>query len=691
MKFGKNASISATGLDPVWMTFGMICTGLSIIWVLNTMVGVKSISFASYGIVAWAWIRAVNIMFHHLISWIKDDGLRFAIAWFLPLGIIIILGLFHIPIPIFLLSLIGLVDLITRIIFDIRKHWLVILKSTIAGSLIAVFMIKIIIEEHYPWMDALSPAGIGFIDNYRDAAIVMAWHNYGSLSHGVHGLMFEAYHSLSAIFISPFLSENFGVFSVFVFFSFVAIPTLIFYGVAMILKLAPAKTVSQNWPFITIAFLFLISQFDLVSTQSSLMIATLLMIGTVPSLAQIWFQPEKSSIGSVLILAVILPLVIFSRVFNGLIFLSLFIPLIFVLKDTILRIIFLLSVGISIAIVIFFFGSTVRAENTYFMGFFEYLLRGGYGAWWFLSGWLFVLLPIVLFFKFRALHPMASYKSVIQDPIFGPVIYVCIVTLLLLFRASSSTDAIYQSIPAFFIMFFIVFQAPVRLIRSHFPTGGIVDGLCSKGVVYCVALAVFLSVYVENENQIEHKLNFEEYLLLENVKEIRTHFGEDFSFSDRSQCSGIIARHVCNLDPNMFSGFDINQIASISLPARLARSALKKAKSVDGVTGVYISPEHRYWAQEYYRPVLPSLYFMSVVGIPMVFGAQEHIRQPAYSILSAHLAKGTLVPLSDFSGIYEFCKAAQLVKVDNVVVFEANDEEGDLIQCNNEKNLDAEK
>ena len=675
--------MSAQSLNPVWLALGVVCAGVSVILIFNTVVGVSRPVFLYYGLLTWAWIRSVDLMNRRLSTWIEDASLRFAVAWLLPIGIVLLMGVMHLTIPVLTLAALGLFDLIIRLVVEIRRHGLVIIKSVLAGFVLATFMAKVIVEEHYPWMDALSPAGIGFIDNYRDAAIVMAWHKYSTISHGVHGLMFEAYHSLSAMFVSPFITEQFGVFSVFVFLSFIAVPSLLVYGISMVIRLAPSPKIAQHWSFFLVLFIFLFSQFDLIFTQSSLMMASLLMIAAIPLLARVWFHRDGDMTASIVILAMLLPMVMFARIFNGLILLSLMAPLAFVVKGAVPRVVLTLSLVASVAIIVLFFGSTVRAESTYFRGLLAYLMRGGYGAWWFLSIWIIILLPLGLFFKAKALMPRTTLWCVIKDPYSGPIIYTCCVTLVLLVRAGSSTDAIYQTVPAFTALFFIFILAPPDLMKKHFPSGGIVDGLEAKGVMYCAVFALTLTLYIENENRIKHQIPFEEHLFTENVNEIASHFGADFTLPDRSQCAAGLARFVCSLRPAMFGGLDIITIANASMPSRLGRAARRQAQSVDGVTGVYISPHHQYWAMQYYRPALPSLYFMSVVGLPMVFGAPEYVKNPAYSIMTSHSAGGTLVPLSDFADTDEFCEAVITVGVDNVVVFEADDEAGYLVQCGN--------
>ena len=63
-------------------------------------------------------------------------------------------------------------------------------------------------------MSDLAYGNIIVVDTMRDAAIAHAWSEYSSISHGIHGLLFEPYHALFAIFIDPLISDSVNVISI---------------------------------------------------------------------------------------------------------------------------------------------------------------------------------------------------------------------------------------------------------------------------------------------------------------------------------------------------------------------------------------------------------------------------------------------------------------------------------------------
>ena len=656
----------------IWMVFGVLLGGLSIIWLGQVLMGARGPAYIDYALLIWAWIRSVDAMNRRLLPWIADENVRFSVSWLLPIVAIVLMGLSHLSAPVIFLAVVGLTDLIIRFVVDIQRQWWGTIKSVVSGFVIAILMGAITIGAHYPWLDALSPAGIGYVDDFRDAATVMAWHNYSVISHGVHGLLFEAYHSLSAMFASPFIAEGFGVFSVFIFLSLIAAPALIVYGISMVIMQAPAATISQNWLFVLVIYLFSISCFNYVFTQRSLMISTLLMVGVVPLLARLAFRTVETSRLSNLILALLLPLVLFARAFNGIVLAAVVVPLM-LFRSSAPKYILMLGLIAAAAVVVLFFGATARAETSYFKGLVMLLTTN---LPWFVNGWVILLLPVLIFLKERKTSPETTIWILVRDPYYGPIIYICTVTFFFCMRTLESDDAFYQTVPAFMLLFFALILAPVQMISKHFPLGGLTDGLRSKGIIYCVGFILLSTNYLANMNwhAIKEERRFIR-LLVEQSLEQRV------ALSNSGTCDAGLARWACDVRIKQFGAHNIIEISKVSLPARLATSAQLHAQTVDGVTAVYVAPEHPYWQMKHPSPSLASLYSMSVAGLPLVFGAPKDNKNPAYSIMTAHQAEGTLLPLLDIGGVEGLCQAALKVGVDNVVIFETVDEAGTFVMC----------
>ena len=658
--------------SPIWTAFGVLLGGLLVIWLGQVLIGARGPAYINYALLIWAWIRSVDVLNRWLLRWISDENVRFSVSWLLPIVAVLLMGLSHLSLPVMALAVVGLIDLIIRFVVDLRSQWWGMIKSVASGFVLALLMGAITIEAHYPWLDALSPAGIGYIDDFRDAATVMAWHNYSVLSHGVHGLLFEAYHSLSAMFVSPFIVEGFGVFSVFIFLSLIAAPALIVYGISMVILQAPAATISQNWLFVLVIYLFSISCFNYVFTQRSLMVSTLLMVGVIPLLARLAFRTVETSRLSNLILALLLPLVLFARAFNGVVLAAVVLPLM-LFRSSAPKYILMLGLIAAATVVVLFFGATVRAETSYFKGLVSLLTTN---MPWFINGWVILLLPFLIFLKEKKISPETTIWILLRDPYYGPLIYICTVTFFLCMRTLESDDAFYQTVPAFMLLFFALILAPVQIISKHFPSGGLTDGLMSKGIIYCVAFIFLSTNYLANMNW--HAIKDERRfirLMVEGTSEQRV------VQSNNGTCEAGLARWACDVRIKQFGAHNIIEITNVTMLARLALAAQQHAQTVDGVTGVYVAPDHPYWKMKHPSPSLASLYSMSVAGLPLVFGAPNNNKNPAYSIMTAHQAEGTLLPLLNIGGVEGLCKSALKVGVDNVVIFQALDEAGTVVNC----------
>jgi hypothetical protein len=671
--------LSDQKLVPIWMALGSICAGITVIHVANLFMGIGGHSYLLYGLCTWFWVSSVDFLNSKFFLFVKNINLRFSIAWLIPIIILLIMGLFHFTISVVILSFCALLDLIFRLALELPNNLFRIIKSLVSGFLLALTMLMIIVVHDYPWLDALAPAGIGYVDTFRDAATIMSWHNYSIISHGVHGLLFEPYHSLSALLFSPLITEEFSVFSVFTVLSTIVVPTLIIYAISTIIKLAPAERISKNWPILLILFIFTFSYFPEVSNQRSLMAATLLMIGAIPLFATLTFSANSRHLSVALILALLLPLITFARAFHGIIL------AVFSLKFLInkfMSIQFILFSGLiaSLSIFIFFFGATDRAQSNFFEGLWFFLVLGEN---WLINPWILISIPILIFFKEQRKNKNMKFLTLLKDTYYGPIIYVCLITLVLMFRSANLSDAIYTAVPAFMLLFFLLILAPEKLLENHFPLEKYQYGLGSKISLCTIGLLLISKLYLVTFNERLQEVQFDKQQIISSINNSIDRPGATISQTDINTCAVGLTRKMCELRVQKLGAHNIIEIANSTTTAKLAASAKRHAKTVNGVTGVYVAPDHYYWRVPYYhRKSIPSTYIMAITGLPLVFGAQPGYKDLAYSIMTAHEAGGTLLPIQDIGGIDLFCNSLLQIDVDNVVIFQADDYEGKLVICN---------
>ena len=117
---------------------------------------------------------------------------------------------------------------------------------------------------------------------------------------------------------------------------------------------------------------------------------------------------------------------------------------------------------------------------------------------------------------------------------------------------------------------------------------------------------------------------------------------------------------------------------------KLINQAKDISSELEGNTAVYISPDHKYWKYFEFnkdnRGFKPSMFFMGVGKLPLIFGAQKKTMTLAYSVKTAHKNGGTLRSLNEIGNQDDFCRIAQTVKVKNIIIF-LKEEEPRILQC----------
>ena len=247
------------------LSLGILLGGISITILSNLFFGNLDQIFFLYGLFTWLWLRLIELSFNFLIKK-NNKFLAFSLSWLFPILLICLLGLFHIDLPIFFLALIAGIDFSFFFLINIYKKvdlsWKKIFFGYVTGSVI--IGLSNIHTNNIAWLSDLAYANIVSPDFLRDAAVVHAWSEYSSISHGIHGLLFEPYHVLFAIFIDPFMSDSVNVIQVFTILANIIVPTLIIYGCSKLIIYMGFSYISNNWLIVLFFFILTFSQFDII-------------------------------------------------------------------------------------------------------------------------------------------------------------------------------------------------------------------------------------------------------------------------------------------------------------------------------------------------------------------------------------------------------------------------------------------
>ena len=95
----------------------ILLSGFFILSSSSLFIGNFDIIYLFYALVTWLWLRLNEEIFNFLLKKKIDKILSFSISWIIPIIIICFLGLFHFKLPIFIISIIALIDLLFFVFF----------------------------------------------------------------------------------------------------------------------------------------------------------------------------------------------------------------------------------------------------------------------------------------------------------------------------------------------------------------------------------------------------------------------------------------------------------------------------------------------------------------------------------------------------------------------------------------------
>ena len=669
--------------EPFLLSLGILLGGISITVLSNLFFGNLDQIFFLYGLFTWLWLRLIELSFNFLIKK-NNKFLAFSLSWLFPILLICLLGLFHIDLPIFFLALIAGIDFSFFFLINIYKKadlsWKKIFFGYIAGSII--IGLSTIQTNTAPWLSDLVYASVVPTDTLRDAAVAHAWSEYSSISHGIHGLLFEPYHILFAIFIDPFISDSVNVIQVFTILANIIVPTLAIYGCSKLIIYMGSSYISKNWLIVLFFFIFTFSAFDTFLAQRSLLIATLLYISVIPLIFNIITDP-KSNHFEIILLSLLVPVLIFARAFHGLFLLGLLFYFLLIKKIS-QKIIILSSIVFSALFLVLYFGQTDRSSGPgtaegIGSGYFQYLL---YSTNSYINAYFF---PAILFFLFiifrRKLFNFKISKQSSNERFLFFIIFTCIVTLILTLRTTGYSDTGYQLIPFYwFIFFFLITPQFTAIFFSSKDKRIFFQNPIFKFFIVFLIFIVSVGFFKEHLVSIYSKTG----TLKKSVMNIRVlnnnwKYGGDNKFLindiNTDNCEKIKFDFFCEVRAKIFGVSNLNEFVLNLHPAKLLSQAKILSSNLKGATAVYISPDNSYWSFFKYNSrkdiaeIRASLYFMALGKLPLIFGASSATL--SYSMNTAHQNSGTLKNLNSLGGDKNLCSYAKNVDINNIIIFES--------------------
>lgn len=628
------------------------------------------------------FVKIVNIYLEVLIPQVEEQ-ISFSISWLSMIFLFVSIGYFGIKIPFYVLFLFIFLGItwLAHLKALPEKHTFLRKDVLFTALILSLAMSGIGMISNMPWLRELSTAGLGYHDTFRDAAIVNMWSKYGVVSHGVHGLLKEPYHALFALLYSPLLSEERNIFSLFIGFSFVVMPTLFSYALLNIFSSYNKCLNLKQLSLIVILFLISISCFNYVTGQRSLQIASLMLLGLIPIVHHIYLN-NKNSFILTLIVSFAIPILLFARVFHGLVVALIMLPqLLFLNRKSqyCLAVSFLACVYILLE----YFLKTPRAELNDNLQFLKIFFQS---APWNISPF-FLLLVLVGSITFPRFNNNTFRVEFVENN-FLRLIFVCsLCGLIILPITKSFTDSFYMLLPVFWIIFILFcsfFTREELFYKSRKYSNTFSLFLFPLLVVFSIKTGLYVTKelhgriishhnqvvdsYRENE-RISNKFNFG---WMGNVvkykKQLKVDDQTNLSFLYHS--SGKLSSFI-----HKFS------VLNQSLPARMASNAKKMNSTTTGNTAVYIPSSHPFWEYKFRFYAISSVYFQATTALPLLFGVPHDSKNAAFSMQTAHENGGTLNDLKLTKDTNFLCTEAKKVNIENVIFFDNQSMNPTLIEC----------
>lgn len=678
----------------VIFSYGVIFGGSILVYFGQFFINIFDYNFLYFASLAWLFIRIVDLLYQKLITR-NEQEISFALAYFLPILLIILLGFFKIKLSIHLFAILGFLDMLIVIFNNFSINFKQSLKMIFLGILFAGVTLSISIIQHFPWLPISSFAGIGYIDDFRDAAIAQSWDNYSAISHGIHGLLFHPYHSLSAFFSTPFINDEISIFKFFTYFSLIVIPSIFSYGIWMMLNVSCSENNRPYLIVIYISFFILFIGFEYIFNQRSVQIASLLYISAIPLLISILNKPRKN-IGAFVFIALLVPLILFARPHHGLILAVAFYTFILLVKTSLLeKVIIAISSTFSLSIILIFYAGNSRIEG---LNFANIILST-------VQNYAYLIEPInlIYFFIFVVLLLVKQRKNffnTIQSNSgrAGIIILILIASgFVITIKSNGTSDIFYMFLPVFFISYVIFFS---KVFSGLLPTiNGKINMKFAENLIeleikkFFIKLLIFISLIVcvtEYSRSLNQRAsgykdeitNWRKLAGLWNYNGGNPILMNNLNYNTICKSSGKFDL-FCKLRVRIFGFVNFSEATQKSLPARMAKKALELNASSAGVTAIYVSPDHEYWSIDYFSREYTShsIYFMARHGLPMITGANPKKITHKVSYQTAKANEGTLLTIKELGGVSGLCKIAKKVDVSNVVVFDSHDVDANFYNC----------
>lgn len=647
-----------------------------------------------YPFLVYFFLRILEILDIFITKLSKEPLLGFSYSFLFLILIILFFGIFNLSLPIKFITFISIIDIIVYF-FNNSILKVELVKKFLIGFFLGLFLIFFSTFNTYSIVitEDLINLGFDFSDTLRDAAVANSWDEYSVISHGIHGLLFEPYHFLFAIFSKPFINNEFNIFNVFLFYAYLLIPSISFFGLSKVLKLIGNDVVAKSSIFITILFILTFYNFEYVISQRSYLIATLLMIPFIPIFYNQLIK-TSSNITTIIIFGTVCLVMIIARAHHG-VFVSGFLLYFFLVsKKPYEKICYILFFIFSILLVYIYYGATSANAGKPLLGYLKYFSKGET----YISSFL---LPLLIFLTYLVFDKKIIKRySFFKDKGFNKNIkiflfFLFLFSIFLILRPFNVSDVFYSMSP---IYFFLILIGSSKKITEIFVSTKNLEKIIKRNLFKNFLILIIIFVSLETVKNWSENFYKNSIHIIKQIRIINNQWnydgGNKFLIKYNDNILNFCTKksdYFCKLRTQILSVNNLKKLSQKSLPFNINKKVKEVTKEMKGVTAVYINPKNDFWSffnSNYHFN--SSLYLMSVGKIPLIFGA--HPKDTGltygkrtvygYSIITAHKNEGTLKDISEIGNDKTICKIAQKVKVENIIIFKEKDSIERIIICN---------
>ena len=260
-----------------------------------------------------------------------------------------------------------------------------------------------------------------------------------------------------------------------------------------------------------------------------------------------------------------------------------------------------------------------------------------------------------------------------QDHIFNKFcLYMSLFTLALTLFSQVLSDAFYQIIPYFIVLFFLLIAKKQQFLSNILL--GITDKEKVKFLTFIVVFIIF--------NFIGQLLHHANNSLKEETAFLKNYLYDD---KDNKSCTNLINDPFCLIRSNLLgSEMDwqrVNEAPSLQIINHINENF--DTSTDNQKIGVFIDPKHSFWLQKQKRVHIHSLIIMAETGFPLIYGIPETVLEPPHSLRRPKRLGGLLKTI-DFSSIQksDFCTELSQLHLDSVIIFQDDDYSSVFLNCN---------